>query len=63
MHQAPSMTTILLLAYWWRMASAGAYSGEFNQALACSTDGNSIITSREGFQSPSSVSVFPPRAM
>ena len=47
----------------WRSPLASAYSGEFHQRRALSMSGNCTITKRSGCQLPSSVSVFPPRAM
>jgi hypothetical protein len=44
-----------------RMFFAGAYSGEFHHFFAVSISGNSTTTIRSGVQSPSSVSVLPPR--
>src|SRR5512145_2546189 len=58
---APSTRIILLLAVLKRKAFGPRYSSELYQRLACSRLGNSRTTTRLGCQSPSRVSVAPPR--
>src|SRR5215510_5210292 len=59
--QTPSTRIILLLAVLKRKAFGPRYSSELYQRLACSRPGNSRTTTRLGCQSPSRVSVAPPR--
>ena len=59
----PSIASISVLAEAWRIALAGAYSGELHQAFARSMVGNSSTTSRRGCHEPSKISLAPPRTM
>ena len=47
----------------WRSAISFAYSGERYQSLSAAISGNSMMTRRCGFHSPSSTSNAPPRTM
>jgi len=58
---SPSVSTMRVVAMDWRRAFASAYSGLLHQARARSIVGNSRITKRFGFHSPSSTAVSPPR--
>src|SRR5205823_1788248 len=57
----PSIRSMREIAAAWRSFFASAYSGDAHQRRAASAEGNSRITKRSGFQSPSRVSILPPR--
>src|SRR5450432_1093536 len=60
-NQAPSTIIIFVFAVLCLIALAPAYNSEFHHSWAFSTVGNSRTTILSGSQSPSRVSVFPPR--
>src|SRR5581483_5575435 len=57
----PSTTTRLPVEADCRSDRIGAYSGDWYHACSASMLGNSTITSRCGFQSPSRCKIGPPR--
>src|SRR3954468_24426161 len=60
-NDGPSTRSMRAVAQLSRTLRAFVYSGLDHQSLAACADGNSSTTKRWGLQSPSSVSVVPPR--
>src|SRR5215813_13437669 len=58
----PSTTIMFIFAELPRARRAAVYSTELQKVFAWSSEGNSRITTRSGFQLPSSTAVWPPRA-